>query len=441
MQVSKNKINQYLFFLIISIYTLFNGGNSNILIQINFIFSSILFFYILKDKNCKQHLNNFNYNNRFSLIVYLIFLFYLVLQIIPIPIEFLKFFSPVKYNYLKNLNLEELYVSISLSPTNSFFQIINFITLLIILFILKMSFYNERYKIRFYYFLSLLGFISSTIGVIFYLMGNPDIFFISNSNYKNSSTGFFINRTVFSVFLLFCLLSCLEILRIINSNINKKKDYFFTKIYLRLFIIFITIGIVTSLSRIGNFLLLSTMIFYAIDEFFLRKNKDKSFRYIIIFILIFDIFILGLYFGSSQIIDRFYLLKDEFSNITSATFSLQRLHIIKFGLNEFYNFIFFGYGSGSFETLFQIRFSNSSNYYANHAHSDIIEYLGEFGILGFGLLSLSLLKFFLNKNAYSFINVVLLFYMIIILLFDFSLHIPIIQILFLSFYCLNIKKN
>ena len=121
MQVSKNKINQYLFFLIISIYTLFNGGNSNILIQINFIFSSILFFYILKDKNCKQHLNNFNYNNRFSLIVYLIFLFYLVLQIIPIPIEFLKFFSPVKYNYLKNLNLEELYVSISLSPTNSFF--------------------------------------------------------------------------------------------------------------------------------------------------------------------------------------------------------------------------------------------------------------------------------------------------------------------------------
>ena len=98
------------------------------------------------------------------------------------------------------------------------------------------------------------------------------------------------------------------------------------------------------------------MIFYAIDEFFLRKNKDKSFRYIIIFILIFDIFILGLYFGSSQIIDRFYLLKDEFSNITSATLGLQRLHIIKFGLNEFYNFIFFGYGSGSFETLFQIRF-------------------------------------------------------------------------------------
>ena len=55
-------------------------------------------------------------------------------------------------------------------------------------------------------------------------------------------------------------------------------------------------------------------------------------------------------------------------------------------------------------------------------HSDIIEYLGEFGILGFSLLSLSLLKFFVNKNAYSFINIVLLFYMIIILLFDFSLH-------------------
>ena len=54
MQLSKNKKHQYLFFIILSVYTIFNGGNSNILIQINFILTSLLFFFCLKDKNYKS---------------------------------------------------------------------------------------------------------------------------------------------------------------------------------------------------------------------------------------------------------------------------------------------------------------------------------------------------------------------------------------------------
>ena len=49
MYLSKNKKYQYLFFLILSIYTFFNGGNSNLLIQTNFILINILFLYCLKD--------------------------------------------------------------------------------------------------------------------------------------------------------------------------------------------------------------------------------------------------------------------------------------------------------------------------------------------------------------------------------------------------------
>ena len=39
MQLSKNKKYQYIFFLLILIYSVFNGGNSNLLIQINFLLS------------------------------------------------------------------------------------------------------------------------------------------------------------------------------------------------------------------------------------------------------------------------------------------------------------------------------------------------------------------------------------------------------------------
>jgi len=263
MRLSKNKKHQYLFFSILSLYTIFNGGNSNLSIQINFILIGFLFLYSLKDKNYNLHYLNFLKRNKLSIIFYLIFLLYLVFQILPLPIEFLKIFSPEKYKIITKLNIDSSYASISLAISNSFFQILNFITMLILVFIIKMLFYTERHKNRFYLFLSSLGFFSSIIAILFYLYGNPDLSIIKNTYYKNASTGFFINRTIFAVFLLFSLISSLELLRNFQIKVNKKTDNFFLKIYIRLFIVFITIGIVTSFSRIGNFLFLITIFSYS----------------------------------------------------------------------------------------------------------------------------------------------------------------------------------
>ena len=91
MYLSKNKKYQYIFFLILSFYTVFNGGNSNIFIQINFILISLLFLYCIKDKNYFSHLKIFYIKNKISIFFYLLFLIYLIFQIIPLPIEYLKF--------------------------------------------------------------------------------------------------------------------------------------------------------------------------------------------------------------------------------------------------------------------------------------------------------------------------------------------------------------
>ena len=90
--------------------------------------------------------------------------------------------------------------------------------------------------------------------------------------------------------------------------------------------------------------------------------------------------------------------------------------------------------------LFNIKYPNLDNSFANHAHSDLVEFIGEFGLFGSSLLLLSILNFFINKNSYSFINMIILFYLIILLFFDFSLHSPIIQFLFVIFFILNQKK-
>jgi hypothetical protein len=435
MQLSKNKKYQYSFFLLIIIYSIFNGGNSNLLIQFNFLLISLFFIFCLRDKNYNFHFKYFVNENKRSINFYILFLFYLLFQILPIPIDLIRFFSPEKYNYLITLNLEFSFTTISLAPSDSFFQLLNFCSLLLVIFVLKMIFYRERHKKRFYLFLSYIGFIFAFIGAFLYLSGNTDFLTFKSYNNSGESTGFFLNRTVFSIFLLFCLVSSLEYLK---YSKNDEKN-FFNIIYVRLFIVFITIGIITTFSRIGNFLLLNTLLIYVVNEIFFQTKKNNFFRSILLTIILIDIFISVAYFGSTRIIDRFSFLINEFSEITNLDSNLSRFQIIKFAFYQIPDYLLFGYGPGSFEILFQIKFPNLTNSHANQAHSDLIQFIGEFGLVGFILFLLSFLNFLFKSIKYNLTSFLLLFYLFIILLFDFSLHIPLIQLLFVSFFILNQK--
>jgi O-antigen ligase len=176
-----------------------------------------------------------------------------------------------------------------------------------------------------------------------------------------------------------------------------------------------------------------------VNEILFKKEKNNTFRNIILIIILIDIFILGIYFGSSRIVDRFNLLENEFADIGNNDVNFTRFQVIKFAFNQIYDYLFFGYGLGSFELLFQIKFSNLTNSFANHAHSDLFQFIGEFGLFGFALFVVSIFSFFI-KTSYNLKDNLLLFYLIIILFFDFSLHIPFIQFLFVIFLTFNQKS-
>ena len=441
MYLSKNKKYQYIFFLILSFYTVFNGGNSNILIQINFILISLLFLYCIKDKNYLSHLKIFYIKNKISIFFYLLFLIYLTFQIIPLPIEYLKLFSSFKYDFISKYNADIVYSSISLSPTNSFFQLINYISLLILISILKIIFYTNKHKYRLLFFIVFMGAIASCVAIYFYLIGNPNFFIIKNLA-KSEATGFFINRTVFSCYLTLCFLSGIEALKMIDQS-KIVTDNFYHKIYIRIFLLFITIAIITTYSKLGNFLFISFLTFYILQTFFKNEKKDKLILITLVFILLFDVLILGFYFGSERLITRFSFLQDQiFQYLPSSKESVfSRADIVKFAFYETKNFILFGYGTGGFENLYKINFEDLSNSYASHAHADIIEFIGEFGLIGFILLLSSFIFLPSKKNFISFKNFCLFYFLIFILIFDFSLHIPIIQLLFLLLLCVTDKET
>ena len=436
MDLSINKIFQYFLFLIIIFTTVFNGGNSNLSIQLNFILISIFFLICIKNKKYYAHLRYFFYYNKTSILFYLIFLLYILFQIIPLNQTFLQLFSPQKYYLLSQITGVPINQSLSLMPSNTFYQLLNFISLFLIILILKMIFYNQRHLLRFLFFLSAFGAFVSSVAVLFYLNGNPDFYFIKNSHNKFSASGFFTNRTVFCVFLIFSLISSFEILKLKKFYKRNSNQNFFLRIYVRLFLILICIGIITSFSRVGNFLLIIVILFYFLSS--IKNNDNKSFVYLLYVIIVFDIIILGFYFGLPKLIERFNFLQNEFSYVADENIGLNRINLIKFSIIQIKDYFLFGYGGGSFETLFQIKYENLKFSYADHSHTDLFEYFGEYGLIGSLIFLCSIFKFLRSNSTYSMVNILILVMFCIIFIFDFSLHVPITETVKMK---KNLEKN
>ena len=123
-----NKIHQYLFFLFVIVCSLFNAGNSNIYIQINFLFISFIFLICLKNKNYIGHLKIFLFKNKLPLLFFLLFILFFIFNLIPLPIEILKIVSYEKFNLLDKMKHSSGLFSMSFSPTDTYSQILNYIT-------------------------------------------------------------------------------------------------------------------------------------------------------------------------------------------------------------------------------------------------------------------------------------------------------------------------
>ena len=443
MLVKKGKFYKYIFLLILTLMTIFNGGNSNLFIQFNFIIVSIYFLFFIKKKNYLAELKYIFYYNKISIYLFFLFIGFLIFQSIPLPSEWIKVLSPQKYDLLNKLEFSGNSHSISLSPTNSFFGILNYVTLFLFLIIFKILFNKKKDIFIFYFFLISLGAFAASVAIYFYLIGNPDFLIIKNNAYKSSATGFFINRTVFSCFLVLCFYCGIEYLKLIDNYLRDNTHNFFKKIYVRIFILLITIGIITTFSKLGNFLLVSVIIINIAQILYLNDKKNKLFLYTLILIVLFDIFIIGFYFGSEKLLERYSFLKQEIIEYLPSTteINFSRGDISKFALSELKNFLYFGYGGGGFEYLFKINYENSSSVYAAHAHSDIIEFIGEFGIIGSFFILLSIFFLFIKNNIFCFKNFLLFYLLLFMLFFDFSFHIPIIQFTLIILMSINYEKH
>ena len=452
MILNKNTL-QNLFLIILTITVSLNASINPIMVQISSISFIIFFLFCLKNVEILERIRKNYVNNKIFFILFFIYVSYLIIQIIPLPLSLIEIIAPNNYNLYTSIKIDKELWSLSIDPSNSYFGILNCINFFIIFLTFPVLFNRSKYLMKFLFFLCVLGTCHAVFATYWMLIGNPSNFLIQKIHYLNASTGLFVNRSVFGTFLFLCAFSSLYYIlvffqknQIVNFNFEEqiKSKIFF----IRIFIIFISIGILTTWSRAANFsyvLILLSFLFYSKISF---KKYINPLSTVIIFILIFDVFIMGLFFGNAKLIERYAE--------TSILRETIRFDLQTFGIDQFKNFWLFGYGSGAFGQIFKIFYitpENLSNMLAKNVHNDGIELLGEIGVLGVSILFLLYISYFRNitkninekKQLSRFILLSLLLLTLFIQsLVDFSLHAPGVVILLmtiLSIGLINFKNN
>jgi len=447
--ILRKGILQNLFLIILAITVSFNASINPLLIQISSINFIILFFLCLKNNEIEERIKKNYINNKNFFLIFFIYISYLIIQIIPLPLNLIEIIAPHNYDLYSSIRINKQLWTLSIDPSNSYFGILNCINLFIIFLTFPILFNRSKYLMKFLFFLCVLGFCHAIFATYWMLMGNPSNFLIQKIHYLNASTGLFVNRSVFGTFLFLCAFSSLYYIviffqknQIVNFNfIEQVKSKIF---FIRIFIIFMSIGILTTWSRAANFsyvLILLSFLFYSKISF---KKYINPLSAVIIFILIFDIFVMGLFFGNAKLIERYAE--------TSILGETLRFDLQTFGIDQFKNFWLFGYGSEAFGQVFKIFYNipeNFFNYHADRAHNDGIELLGEIGVLGVSILLLLYISYFkiiikaINEKK-QFTRFILLSLLILILfiqsLVDFSLHAPGILVLLITILSIGLIK-
>jgi putative inorganic carbon (hco3(-)) transporter len=433
---------QNIFLIFLATTISFNASINPLLIQVSSI-SFILFFLLcLKNLEILDMIQKNYINNKVFFILLFIYICYLVVQITPLPLSLIEIIAPNNYNLYTSIKIDKQFWSLSIDPSNSYFRILNCINFLIIFLSFPALFNRSKYLMKFLFFICVFGFCHAIFATYWMLIGNPSNFFIQKIYYLNASTGFFVNRSVFGTFLFLSAFSGLYYIVVFFLKNEVTKFDFIQQIkskifFIRIFIIFLSIGILTTWSRIANlsyiFILLS-FLFYSRISF---KKLINPLSTVIIFILIFDVFVMAIFFGNAKLIERVAE--------TSILGEAARWDLHSFGWDQFKNFWLFGYGNGAFGQVFKIFYilpENFENYFlADRVHNDGIELLGEVGIIGISIIFLLFINYFkkLIKDTdqkKQLARFVLLIILLLILLiqswFDFSLHSPGISVLLMT---------
>ena len=307
--------------------------------------------------------------------------------------------------------------------------------------------------------LVLAGTFQAVYGSLMTVTGTDYIWDQPKEDYRGVATGTFINRNHLAGYLEMCLALGLGLL-IANLEDNRAVSWrqFFRRIIAtllgekartRIYLALMVIGLILSQSRMGNTAFFASMSISGLLGLFLFRNASRSVIILFASLLVIDIFLMGTFFGIDKVQQRL-----ESTSLETE----ERLVVNELSMGIVDDNLWMGTGLGTYYTAFpKYRDENVSQSFI-HAHSDLIEFPSELGLLGTVPLVLLVLSSFIaairlqvkNRSrllrAMGFASSMAIIAIMLHSITDFNLQVfanaaTFMVILALPFICINIAKD
>ena len=316
----------------------------------------------------------------------LLWLGYVWLQLVPLPVEILKMLSPQAARWHSAAAAPAALLAAPLTlDTYATLEAACKSTAYLAFFVLSLILLRDHGRIRFTaYALIASGVLQALFGAL-----------VSLESLGEVAAGTFPNRNHYAAYLTMCLSVGIGVLiASLSGEKHRSWGLFFRdlmqwiitpKMALRLGLVIMVIALVLTRSRMGNSSFFISLLVTGLIGLLLAKRATKSMVILLISLVAIDVFIVGTYFGTRRVVDRI---------VQTTTETEDRDEVAAYALDMWKDYPVLGAGLGSFPVVFP-RYSKEGTLVSyTHAHNDYLEFGAEVGALGLALLGLMVLMSF-----------------------------------------------
>lgn len=330
----------------------------------------------------------------------IIFLSYILFQLIPLPPFILEFLSPNAFkiheanNYLSDT---DSWMSITVNPKSTLSEFFRYSTY-VLFYILTVQLLKKKETLQTTVIvIAIFGGLLAFSSILQFYTTQDMVLWFRHVPRNALATGPYVNHNHYAglMELMFPVVLGLFLFyrpRIGNTSLIKGIAEIFSQEKANIHILIgtsallIVVSIFVSLSRGA---MISTCLSLVIFTYFLLKRKiSKGNTTLIISVTMLSALCIG-WFGWDQILNRFASLKNAQGIIYEY-----RLDFWKDSQNIIANYKLTGSGMGTFSHIYPLHRSLKSESFLAHAHNDYLELLVEGGIISFSVAALFLLTLF-----------------------------------------------
>lgn len=328
-------------------------------------------------------------------------LVYLVIYLVPLPLEVIAALSPQTADmHRATLAFDSRFRTLSLEPHAAqagFLKSLAYVSA----FAVTLLTVNTRERARLFLFaLVVFALVMSVYGILMHLNSARVTWFGSPMFHGSQASGTYFNRNHFAGYLEMTLAMGVGLLiaDLRDRRAQTWKQFlrnflewvFSPKMRLRLVLCVLVIALVSTRSRMGNTAFFSSLLAAGVIGIIFSRHATRGTVIFLTSLIAIDIFIVGSWFGVEQLaqrIEQTTIVRQEVTTPGLQESVEQRLDATTDTIPMVKDYPVFGVGPGAWTVVFpNYRGDGVHQGFYEFAHNDYVQMLAEFGGVGFAML-------------------------------------------------------